>query len=157
MADLRSQLLAELPPLPELDKAELEWLIHRPPDGENNEAVLGLLVGDQQQMEAAEWRLLGQLAGLQARLVPCHRLSDICANLQQTGRLPRPVLFRPQGGYDIHYGHLLVRLLYLLLHAPSCIKLFPLQATMSRFVTLPSSFVAALPPLWSCWIPRNTG
>lgn len=105
MADLRSQLLAELPPLPELDEAELEWLIHRPPDGENNEAVLGLLVGDQQQMEAAEWRLLGQLAGLQARLVPCHRLSDICANLQQTGRLPRPVLFRPQGGYDIHYGN----------------------------------------------------
>ncbi|KAL3074744.1 hypothetical protein niasHS_014189 [Heterodera schachtii] len=110
LVDLRAQLHGLLPPIPRLSSDELRWLISRPPD-QDNEPILALFVGtaSEEGADQQEWRALAQrFPQMNIHLAECagsdQKMSSICAELH-LGRLPRPVLFRPSGGYDINYGN----------------------------------------------------
>uniref|UniRef100_A0A914HEM4 DnaJ homolog subfamily C member 10 n=1 Tax=Globodera rostochiensis TaxID=31243 RepID=A0A914HEM4_GLORO len=108
LVDLRSQLHHLLPALPRLSADELRWLISRPPD-QDNEPMLALFVNPARGTDHPEWRTLAQrFPQMNVHVVECADSDDemlaICAELH-LGHLPRPVLFRPSGGYDIHYGN----------------------------------------------------
>ena len=109
LVDLRTQLLAELPALVELDAADMDWLLQRPPS-EDEATTLAILFQDQTQMDGTEWRRLSFIfPNLEIRAVPCHRVAQQCAQMH-AGQMPRPALFRPkQGGFDMDYGVAIIR------------------------------------------------